>query len=189
MKYFFSYVSILLVISVLQFAENARFKLKSKNRGKNKIRGKNNKSLIKNSTDKKNGPLTWDNIKYDQSLEGFLKAERMENLNNNQGNLLHNSNINYFKLNSLASGEDTLNSVPQSSTSYSNSDKKFENFENFEISPNFSSENKKSKTFKSVGPLVDSTVDNKGKKYSKLFKFISRKKIHSGYYGTSRLTR
>lgn len=186
MKYFFSYVGILLVIIVLQFAENARFKLKSKNRGKNKIRGKNYKSLIKNTTDKKNGPLTWDNIKYDQSLEGFLKAERMDNLNNSQRNLQHNSNINYFNLNSLASGVDTLNSVPQSSISYTNSNK---NLENFETSSNFISENKKSKTFKSVGPLVDSTINNKGKKYSKLFKFISRKKIHSGYYGTSRLTR
>jgi hypothetical protein len=183
MKYFFSYVSILVVFFVLQCVKNARFKLKSKTRSMTKIRGKNNKSRIKNTTDKKNGPLTWDNIKYDQTLETFLKGERMENLNKNQRNLESNPNLNFLNLNSLTSSIDSLNSIHQNSLSYTN------NVKNFETSPSFISENQKSKTFRSVGPLEDSTIDNKGKKYSKLYKFISRKKIHSGYYGTSRLTR
>jgi hypothetical protein len=181
MKYIFFYVSVIIVFFLLQLVKNARFKLKSRTHNKGKIRGKNYKSMIKTTTDKKNGPLTWDNIKYDQSLEGFLKAERMENLNNSQRNLKNNSNLNYLNINSLASSLDSFNEMPH--TSIMNTRK------NSETSSNFISENKKSKTFRSVGPLDDSTINNKGKKYSKLYKFISRKNIQSGYYGMSRLTR
>lgn len=58
------------------------------------------------------------------------------------------------------------------------------------------SENQFSETFKSVGPNIDSTVNNKGEKYSEIYDTSSKKlrgrdskKSNSGFYGRSRLTR
>lgn len=58
------------------------------------------------------------------------------------------------------------------------------------------SENQFSETFKSVGPNIDSTVNNSGEKYSEIYDFNLKKlrgnnskKAKSGFYGKSRLTR
>jgi hypothetical protein len=54
----------------------------------------------------------------------------------------------------------------------------------------FLSQNQKSKTFKTVGPNDDSTINSLGKKYSKIYKRQNNNsRIHPGYYGKSRLTR
>ena len=51
------------------------------------------------------------------------------------------------------------------------------------------SENQKSITFRTVGPNVDSTVNNKGIKYSSIINNKKGKIINPGFYGKSRLTR
>jgi hypothetical protein len=51
------------------------------------------------------------------------------------------------------------------------------------------SDNQKSKTFRTVSPFEDSTIDYKGKKYSKMYMIKSIAKVNPGYYGKSRLTR
>jgi hypothetical protein len=50
------------------------------------------------------------------------------------------------------------------------------------------SENQKSKTFKPVGPLIDSIHNFKGLNYSKFFKYTNPIDYRAGYYGKSRLT-
>jgi len=52
------------------------------------------------------------------------------------------------------------------------------------------SQNQKSKTFKTVGPNDDSTINSSGKKYSKIYKRSNNNsKIHAGYYEKSMITR
>jgi hypothetical protein len=51
------------------------------------------------------------------------------------------------------------------------------------------SENQKSNTFRTVGPNENTTIDNNGQKYSSLFIHRNGRKMNSGYYGKSRLTR
>lgn len=52
---------------------------------------------------------------------------------------------------------------------------------------NIQQQSKQSKTFKVVGPNVDSTIDSKGKKFSTYMK-NEKKEVKPGYYGVSRLT-
>ena len=49
--------------------------------------------------------------------------------------------------------------------------------------------NSRSKTFRTVSPYDDTTVNNIGQKYSKLFRINNEKNVKSGYMGRSRLTR
>jgi len=49
--------------------------------------------------------------------------------------------------------------------------------------------NSRSKTFRTVSPYDDTTVNFLGQKYSKLYKINNEKNVKSGYMGRSRLTR
>jgi hypothetical protein len=51
------------------------------------------------------------------------------------------------------------------------------------------SDNSRSKTFRTVSPFDDTTVNNLGQKYSKLYQINNNKNVKSGYMGRTRLTR
>lgn len=50
------------------------------------------------------------------------------------------------------------------------------------------SNNQKSKTFRPVSPEADTTVDYKGRKYSKIYEMNTKNNVRSGYYGETRQT-
>ena len=154
----------LIILSLIEFILNSRSKSrsksKSKSRGKNKEKGK-----ILNT--KKNGPLSWDLLSEDDALETLLKSERQED--NNKSNFLNDS-------------QNKINRYPFTSSQQDNNP-------NFISKNEINSENLKSKTFKSVGPYDDSTINNSGVKYSKIYHNKSNKNLKPGFYGSSRLTR
>jgi hypothetical protein len=76
---------------------------------------------------------------------------------------------------------------------YNNNNYHNENINNFSSQftnsgNSISSENQKSKTFRSVSPYEDSTRNSNGKVYSQIFKTNHNGNFHPGYYGKSRLT-
>jgi len=152
-------IKLLLLLSFTILASS----LRSKSKLKIKSRSKNRKSAVanKNSSSKKDGPINWDNLSYDAALESLLKNERMGFIQNtdNGGDVLENQYKNTNFIEKITSRNSS------------------------------SAGNKKSKTFRAVGPLLDSTVSPIGKKYSKIYRIENRRKINSGYYGKSRLTR
>jgi hypothetical protein len=164
MKYFYILFSVLICLG---FVTNFTLRFRNRNKftiqhgNKNLIKNLNSKALLK---DKKNGPINWgDDL--DSGLDYLLKNER---------GLVNNLNK-QVKYDFTPSQSPAFLSEKTTITKNSNT---------------ALSENQKSKTFRSVGPYDDSTVDSSGKKYSKMFRRETEKKdINAGYYGGSRLTR
>jgi hypothetical protein len=127
------------------------------------------KSKIKNKS-KKDGPLSWNNLAYDGVLENILKNERLENSHENPK--IQEMNTYSTMITHLKKGKPAFITT------------------NTKVISEAKSENQKSKTFRTVSPFEDSTKDQQGKKYSTIFKRVSRgHSVHPGYYGGSRLTR
>jgi hypothetical protein len=136
------------------------------------------KSKIKNKT-KKDGPLSWNNLAYDGVLESLLKNERQQKsleVQDNKSSKVQDMN----SYSSMISGSHIKKGKPAYTFLTTNT----------KVLSEAKSENQKSKTFRTVSPLEDSTKDQRGKKYSSIYKRVSRlHAIHPGYYGGSRLTR
>lgn len=172
MKWFCSLLVSFIVLISLELCNSFRTKIKSKSKARNKSRGKlREKAKVFNN--KKNGPLSW-NIVEDETLETLLMQERNAKINNLKPSFISNPFQN--KINS---------NYPYSSTSSLNHNMNT----NFISKNELVSENQKSKTFKSVGPYEDSTVNKIGVKYSRMYNNHPNKNLKSGFYGGSRLTR
>ncbi len=166
MKFNINLIS-LIVLSIIEIFTSLKINSKNqiKSKGKNKVKGKVSINTMKN------GPLSWDLLSQDDVLESLLKNEREENKRNNSANFAINPQNKINNRYPFTSIQDTNNlSFIQS---------KREN----------TSENDKSKTFRTVGPLDDTTINNNGVKYSKIFHNKSNRNLKPGFYGSSRLTR
>ncbi len=128
-------------------------------------------SKVKVESKLKDGPISWANLNADNNLAAYLRNERtgpVDNILNFNGNVNSNSNSNSNQLPNISNiSNNTQN------TSY-NKD---------------TSENTKSKTFRTVGPYDDTTKNYDGQKYSNIYKLQGGEVIKSGYYGKSRHTR
>ena len=148
-----------LILTVFKVCEAANNK--HKNQDKSKLKNKSNKD----------GPLTWNTLAYDGVLEGLLKNEKKEgSVSNNVKNLSNYNQYNASMMNQIQTGKPAF----------------------ITTNTKLLSENQKSKTFRTVSPLEDSTKTNQGQKYSTLFKRTANtrgRNTHTGYYGSSRLTR
>jgi hypothetical protein len=161
MKYFF-----LIIISAL----TSELLKASLGRSKEKIK-------IKNKT-KKDGPLSWNNLAYDGVLESLLKNERQQNSLEKQDKSSKVQDMNSYS--SMITGSHIKKGKPEYTFLTTNT----------KVLSEAKSENQKSKTFRTVSPLEDSTKDQRGKKYTSIYKRVSRvHAVHPGYYGGSRLTR
>ncbi len=158
---------LLLIINLTIIQIILSLKSRSKNRSKSRAK---NKERVKNSNMKKNGPLSWDLLYNDDGLKTLLKSERQENYKS-------------YKLNP-SDNDSKINKFPFISNHQSN------NYNPNFISKNeLISENQISKTFRSVGPYDDSTINSNGIKYSNIYHDRSNKNLKAGFYGRSRLTR
>jgi len=142
------------------------FRSKSKIRSKNKTKIKEKGKIL---SSKKNGPLSWELLSTDESLEALLENEKQD-LNKN------------YKINISSDSPNKINKYPFISNHITNN-------LNLNLKKENYSENIKSKTFRTVGPLEDSTVNNEGEKYSRFFSNKPKRNLKPGFYGSSRLTR
>jgi hypothetical protein len=165
MKYSFLTLLVLILGCMNVLATRTRSKLKSRMKAKLKARARsrNNKATVKAKTEKKDGPLLWDNLQDASSMASLqpLLSRGVDNINVNSQMVRHNNHIGESRKNIpvFLGGKVPL------------------------------SENQKSLTFRTVGPSEDSTVNFKGKKYSHMFRSVNAHKINPGFYGKSRLTR
>lgn len=170
MKYFSVKQTLITSLILIYFQIINANKTKNRFRFKSKIR-----NVLKSKNTKKDGPLVWDILTEDKTLEGILKNER------------------YFLNDSTNANDPPLTIVNNVNTIKNNNEKQTQQ-QNINELPIFLggnvplSENQKSKTFRPVGPFEDSTVNWKGKKYSKMYK-VENRNISPGFYGRSRLTR
>lgn len=160
------YLHFFIILSIIEILSSIKSKSKIKN--KSRIRNKEKGKFLNN---KKNGPISWDVFQENEALNSLLKNEREEingyirpNLNRIPRNYPNKS---YFSLTN-AINNDSMNFL--------------------KVNENISA-NQKSKTFRSVGPYDDSTINKNGIKYSKIYHNKSNRNLNPGFYGSSRLTR
>jgi hypothetical protein len=197
MKYILFHIllTVLIIFTSLESVYNLTFNDKLRAKVRNKLKSRKNEAKIKikaKSVLKKNGPLTWENLSEDGVLETLIKAESegvdSMNLNNNNYNMKENIN-DMNEDEGIVSHSVEVNNRTHVIVNNNNIPPNLNNVPSFMGGKATLSDNQRSKTFRTVSPFEDSTVNFKGKKYSKLFKNLNPSNVKTGFYGKSRLTR
>jgi hypothetical protein len=175
---------IVMVILVIGWVNGFKVLGKLKNRHKTASNGKSAFRV------KKDGPITWDLLTDQKALANLINGEQKNNvipvqpsmqsiqpvqpIANNSINSAMNGPIPIPNYSPIVTAVSPVTQPPQGTVLNAVLD-----------------DNHKSKTFRTVGPLDNSTVNSNGQKYSQLFNFNANRSISigSGFYGQSRLTR
>jgi hypothetical protein len=154
---------LIFLIILIGYIESS--KVRSRSRSRHKI--KNDKSAFKSTkaNNSKDGPLSWDLLADPKALETLLKSE--------------NNNLNFLG-STGSSGQNNTAPVRQPTQTIQ---------QVFNTNTSID-ENQQSKTFRSVGPFDNTTINKDGRKYSQIFHHTEEgHNFKPGFYGSSRLTR
>jgi hypothetical protein len=177
---------ILLILTI-----NLVFSAKIKSRVKHKTGAStNSKHLLKNHKD---GPITWDMLTNAKSFSNLMQQEQKNNnyqitssQNTVNNKIINNNNTNTYTglINNTNTAVAPVAAAPNTKPAPISPGTLMNNLYNT------ADENQKSKTFRSVGPKEDTTVNRNGQRYSQLYSNNgSNGRKTPGYYGSSRLTR